>query len=97
MREREEIRDFSYINFQVQAREVDTNPIRSSEPITITIHILDANDNSPEFEQSIYTANTTAHGGVRPIVKVGNFSPEKIIYKFISKDSNYYSSFHGTS
>lgn len=67
----------------MQAREVDTNPIRSSEPITITIHILDANDNSPEFEQSIYTANTTAHGGVRPIVKVGNFFG-KMIYKFIS-------------
>ncbi|PAV82367.1 hypothetical protein WR25_07065 isoform B [Diploscapter pachys] len=60
----------STYQLNVQAREVDTNPIRSSEPITITIHILDANDNSPEFEQSIYTANTTAHGGVRPIVKI---------------------------
>ncbi|GMR48313.1 hypothetical protein PMAYCL1PPCAC_18508, partial [Pristionchus mayeri] len=54
----------------VQAREVDTVPIRSSAPVTITIHIVDANDNSPQFEIPILTAETAARGGIRSIVKV---------------------------
>uniref|UniRef100_A0A1I7XDS2 Cadherin domain-containing protein n=1 Tax=Heterorhabditis bacteriophora TaxID=37862 RepID=A0A1I7XDS2_HETBA len=54
----------------VQAREVDTNPVRSSKPVTLTIHILDANDNAPLFEHPIYTANTTARGTDRPLVIV---------------------------
>lgn len=54
----------------MQAREVDTVPIRSSAPVTITIHIVDANDNSPQFENPILTAETAARGGMRSIVKV---------------------------
>ncbi|CAI4221878.1 unnamed protein product [Auanema sp. JU1783] len=60
----------STYQLNVQAREVDTVPIRSSEPVSITIHIMDSNDNSPQFEQAIYTANTTAIGGERPIVMI---------------------------
>lgn len=58
------------MNFQVEAREVNTVPTRRSEPVTITIHILDINDNSPQFEQPIYMANTTASGDERDVVKV---------------------------
>lgn len=58
------------VPLQVQAREVDTVPIRSSAPVTITIHIVDANDNSPQFENPILTAETAARGGMRSIVKV---------------------------
>ncbi|KHJ79273.1 cadherin domain protein [Oesophagostomum dentatum] len=54
----------------VQAREVDTSPIRSSEPVTIVIHVLNTNDNSPQFEQPIYTVNVTSFGDERPVVKV---------------------------
>lgn len=57
-------------NIQVEAREVNTIPTRRSEPVTITIHILDVNDNSPQFEQPIYMANTTAGGAERDVVKV---------------------------
>ncbi|CAI5448201.1 unnamed protein product [Caenorhabditis angaria] len=60
----------STYQLNVEAREVNTVPNRRSEPVTITIHILDANDNSPQFEQPIYMANTTADGGDRPIVRV---------------------------
>ncbi|KAK6013210.1 hypothetical protein OSTOST_21533, partial [Ostertagia ostertagi] len=55
----------------IQAREVDTVPIRSSEPVTITIHVIDVNDNPPQFEQPIYTVNVSTFGDERPVVKVG--------------------------
>ncbi|EPB77100.1 hypothetical protein ANCCEY_03801 [Ancylostoma ceylanicum] len=60
----------SSYRLNVQAREVDTTPIRSSEPVTIIIHVLDSNDNSPQFEQPIYTVNVTSFGEDRPVVKV---------------------------
>lgn len=41
---------------QIQAREVGTNPIRSSEPLTLTINVLDVNDNSPTFQSQSYHA-----------------------------------------
>ncbi|CAD6191320.1 unnamed protein product [Caenorhabditis auriculariae] len=75
----------STYQLNVEAREVNTTPNRRSEPVTITIHILDVNDNSPVFEFPIYTANTTALGSDRPVVKVlasdadsGNYG--KIVY-----------------
>jgi hypothetical protein len=55
---------------QIQAREVDTVPIRLSEPISITIHIIDINDNSPQFETPITEANINADGGERVVAKV---------------------------
>ncbi|CAL2041774.1 unnamed protein product [Caenorhabditis brenneri] len=60
----------STYQLNVEAREVNTIPTRRSEPVTITIHILDVNDNSPQFEQPIYMANTTAQGEERDVVKV---------------------------
>ncbi|CCD67648.1 Cadherin domain-containing protein [Caenorhabditis elegans] len=60
----------STYQLNVEAREVNTVPTRRSEPVTITIHILDINDNSPQFEQPIYMANTTASGDERDVVKV---------------------------
>ncbi|CAB3409271.1 unnamed protein product [Caenorhabditis bovis] len=60
----------STYQLNVEAREVNTIPVRRSEPVTITIHILDVNDNSPQFEQPIYMANVSAFGDARPIVKV---------------------------
>ncbi|GMT25041.1 hypothetical protein PFISCL1PPCAC_16338, partial [Pristionchus fissidentatus] len=68
----------------VQAREVDTVPIRSSAPITITINIVDANDNSPQFETPIVTAETTAGGGERSIVKVEATDKDDGLYGTIS-------------
>ncbi|CAI2350542.1 unnamed protein product [Caenorhabditis sp. 36 PRJEB53466] len=60
----------STYQLNVEAREVNTLPTRRSEPVTITIHILDVNDNAPQFEQPIYMANTTAKGEERDVVKV---------------------------
>lgn len=60
----------STYQLNIQAREVDTMPIRSSELVTITVHVLDVNDNSPQFEQSIYTANVSTFGESRPVAKV---------------------------
>lgn len=36
--------------------------MRISEPIALTIHILDINDNIPVFEQPFYVANVSASG-----------------------------------
>lgn len=55
---------------QIEAREVNTTPIRSSEPIKITIHIIDINDNVPTFSSPIYMANVSANGRNRPVIEV---------------------------
>ncbi|CAJ0929158.1 unnamed protein product, partial [Mesorhabditis belari] len=60
----------STYQLNIQAREVGTHPIRSSSPVTLTIHIMDVNDNSPVFEQPIYTANVTANGAERALIKI---------------------------
>lgn len=54
-------RSLSAYQFHVIAREVDTEPIRSSEPILITIHIIDENNNAPMFSQALYFANVSAY------------------------------------
>ncbi|KAI1732701.1 cadherin domain-containing protein [Ditylenchus destructor] len=57
----------------VLAREVDTDPMRSSDPITLTIHVMDVNDNKPKFAQEVYVTNVSAgigHGIERTILKV---------------------------
>ncbi|XP_061191904.1 cadherin-23-like isoform X2 [Saccostrea echinata] len=41
--------------FDVIARELKTNPRRSSS-VKMTVHILDVNDNQPQFENSSYSA-----------------------------------------
>jgi len=61
---------FKLGKFQIQAREVDTVPIRLSEPISITIHIIDVNDNHPIFETAVIEANVSANGGERFVAKV---------------------------
>ncbi|VDN57472.1 unnamed protein product [Dracunculus medinensis] len=73
----------------VEAREVNTSPIRSSQPITITIHIINENDNAPIFSSPIYIASTPAFGPDRPVVEViatdkdtGRFA--EIEYKIVS-------------
>lgn len=43
-----------HCHLQIQAREVGTTPMRSSEPLTLTIHVLDLNDNSPSFQSQSY-------------------------------------------
>ncbi|CAJ0601422.1 unnamed protein product [Cylicocyclus nassatus] len=70
----------SSYRLNVQAREVDTTPIRSSEPVTIIIHVLDANDNPPQFELPIYTVNVTSFGDERPVVKVVANDPDSGSY-----------------
>ncbi|KAI6207341.1 Cadherin domain containing protein [Aphelenchoides fujianensis] len=52
----------STYQLHVQAREVDTEPLRTSDPISITIHLLDQNDNVPTFQQPYYVANVSASG-----------------------------------
>ncbi|KAK6011546.1 cadherin domain protein, partial [Ostertagia ostertagi] len=68
----------------IQAREVDTVPIRSSEPVTITIHVIDVNDNPPQFEQPIYTVNVSTFGDERPVVKVLATDPDSGAFGQIS-------------
>lgn len=65
-------RSSSSYRLHVIAREVDTEPIRSSEPISITINVIE-NDNMPMFPQTLYFANVSAYGIVgkeRTILKV---------------------------
>ncbi|KAI6214236.1 Cadherin domain containing protein [Aphelenchoides besseyi] len=52
----------STYQLHVQAREVDTEPLRSSDPISLTIHLLDQNDNLPIFQHPFYVANVSASG-----------------------------------
>lgn len=63
--------NLSEYKFNVIAREVDTEPIRSSEPISITIHIINENNNPPIFPQTLYFVNVSAYGiGERAILKL---------------------------
>lgn len=57
-------------HLKIEAREVNTTPIRSSEPISITIYVMDINDNPPRFSSSVYMANVSASGTDRPVIKV---------------------------
>jgi hypothetical protein len=36
--------------------------MRSSQPVTITITVIDVNDNAPAFPMSVYTAQVAANG-----------------------------------
>uniref|UniRef100_A0A914PZV3 Cadherin domain-containing protein n=1 Tax=Panagrolaimus davidi TaxID=227884 RepID=A0A914PZV3_9BILA len=70
--------DSSTYQLHVQAREVDTEPIRSSEPISITIHIIDVNDNPPTFASPIFSANVSASDPrERTVMQVSIFSNTK--------------------
>uniref|UniRef100_A0A914DJN7 Cadherin domain-containing protein n=1 Tax=Acrobeloides nanus TaxID=290746 RepID=A0A914DJN7_9BILA len=61
----------STYQLHIQAREVDTQPVRSSEPISLTIHIIDVNDNPPTFSSPVYTANVSANeAGERTVLKI---------------------------
>ncbi|KHN81611.1 Protocadherin Fat 4 [Toxocara canis] len=59
----------SYL-LNVEAREVNTTPIRTSEPVTLTIHIMDINDNAPTFSSPVYVANVSAYGPDRPVIEI---------------------------
>uniref|UniRef100_A0A7I4YMM1 Cadherin domain containing protein n=1 Tax=Haemonchus contortus TaxID=6289 RepID=A0A7I4YMM1_HAECO len=74
----------SSYQLNVQAREVDTVPIRSSKPVTININVIDVNDNAPQFEQPIYTVNVSTFGDERPVVKVLATDPDSGTYGLIS-------------
>ncbi|CAD5226433.1 unnamed protein product [Bursaphelenchus xylophilus] len=58
----------SSFQLHIQAREVDTEPLRSSDPISLTIHVMDVNDNSPYFEQPVYFANVSADDAIERFV-----------------------------
>ncbi|VDO42409.1 unnamed protein product [Haemonchus placei] len=74
----------SSYQLNVQAREVDTIPIRSSKPVTININVIDVNDNAPQFEQPIYTVNVSTFGDERPVVKVLATDTDSGTYGLIS-------------
>uniref|UniRef100_A0A9J2Q753 Cadherin domain-containing protein n=1 Tax=Ascaris lumbricoides TaxID=6252 RepID=A0A9J2Q753_ASCLU len=83
----------------IEAREVNTTPIRSSEPIKITIHIIDINDNVPTFSSSIYMANVSANGRIRPVIEIfavdndaGKFA--HIEYKIVSVTNGAFGNFY---
>lgn len=60
----------------VRATEIDTIEQRSSAPITLHIHIVDANDNQPSFAQAEYFASVPAYhtnaeyGAERAVAKI---------------------------
>ncbi|CAG9538422.1 unnamed protein product [Cercopithifilaria johnstoni] len=60
----------SKYQLHIEAREVNTTPIRSSEPISIIIHIMDINDNPPRFSSSVYVASVSARGSDRPVIQI---------------------------
>ncbi|KAH7729240.1 CRE-CDH-5 protein [Aphelenchoides avenae] len=79
----------STYQLHVQAKEVDTEPARSSEPITLRIHVIDVNDNAPTFELPVYVLAVAANGDTERVVArlaandldSGKFS--KLHYKII--------------
>ncbi|WKY03743.1 hypothetical protein Q1695_005028 [Nippostrongylus brasiliensis] len=66
----------SSYKLNIQAREVDTVPVRSSAPVAITVHLMDVNDNPPQFEFPIYTVNVSSFGDERPVAKVQASDPD---------------------
>uniref|UniRef100_A0A915B662 Cadherin domain-containing protein n=1 Tax=Parascaris univalens TaxID=6257 RepID=A0A915B662_PARUN len=83
----------------IEAREVNTTPIRSSEPIKVTIHIIDINDNVPTFSSPIYMANVSANGRSRPVIEIfavdndaGKFA--HIDYKIVSVTNGAFGNFY---
>lgn len=53
---------------------MNTTPVRTSEPVSVTIHITDGDDSSPQFISPFYAANVSASGPPRPIIEVRAFS-----------------------
>ncbi|KAL3982486.1 Cadherin domain family protein [Acanthocheilonema viteae] len=60
----------STYQLHIEAREVNTTPIRSSEPISVIIHVMDINNNPPRFSSSVYVANVSASGTDRPVIQI---------------------------
>ncbi|KAM3725570.1 Cadherin-99C [Dirofilaria immitis] len=88
----------STYQLHIEAREVNTIPIRSSEPISITIYVMDINDNPPRFNSSIYMANVSASGSNRPVIKVHATDNDagknaEISYHLISVSNEAYNNF----
>lgn len=55
---------------QIQAREVGTSPVRSSETLTLSIHVIDLNDNAPTFGSQSLEAVAIAEIGQQNIIEV---------------------------
>uniref|UniRef100_A0A915PEH5 Cadherin domain-containing protein n=1 Tax=Setaria digitata TaxID=48799 RepID=A0A915PEH5_9BILA len=88
----------STYQFHIEAREVNTTPIRSSEPILIIIHVMDVNDNPPRFDFPVYLGNVSAIGTDRPIIKVRAIDNDvgknaQIKYHLVSVSGGAYSNF----
>ncbi|VDK67732.1 unnamed protein product, partial [Onchocerca ochengi] len=82
----------------IEAREVNTTPIRSSEPISVIIHVMDVNDNPPRFSSAFYMANVSAKGTDRPVIKVHATDNDagknaQITYHLVSVSDGAYNNF----
>uniref|UniRef100_A0A0R3RTT8 Cadherin-related tumor suppressor n=1 Tax=Elaeophora elaphi TaxID=1147741 RepID=A0A0R3RTT8_9BILA len=88
----------SKYQLHIEAREVNTTPVRSSEPISVTIHVIDMNDNPPHFSSSVYMANVSASGTDRPVIQIHATDNDagknaKINYHLVSVSDGAYNNF----
>ncbi|VDK83623.1 unnamed protein product [Litomosoides sigmodontis] len=81
----------------IEAQEVNTTPIRSSEPVSVTIHVMNIKNHPPRFSSSVYMANVSASGVNRPVIQIhatdNDGKNAQISYHLVSVSGGAYNNF----